>query len=189
MLDIEVRGIRELERALRRVRVQAVYHAHRRAMDEGARLGVKLFVREWRKEFKAGRRKSFPGSALRVLKSYVDQRTGVVRRPARIVNKPGSDATFNTQFGGNRVKTPRKGRHMFVPGKKGRRVRKGTYVVESRWVFHKSRGYVGALRPSITMPDRVDINVIVRKLGRLAENLLRRELRKEIREQVRRGRL
>ena len=136
----------------------------------------------------AVRRKSFPGSILRVRRARVDTNRGRISKPSRVINvdQGAFNDILNDQLRG-RKRRPKGSRAFLVPVRtaKGRKIRKtprryraGKYVFEGR-----KRGpniYVGSLEDSVDIPKRFSLRrpltVIRRQMPRLMRKHLNREL-------------
>lgn len=184
-ISIDIRGVREVKRALRQSR-RAVARGTKRALDATARQLRQDLIDQWRGDLRS-RKRGFPGQVLKVGKSFVDIGTGRVRRPARVFNVGGEriNQILRLQMSGGTksigkqmtvwfTRAPRRGARTFVRGD----------VIYQRGRGGRPRA-IGVLRRQVRLSPRWNVRKAIgkaqRELPNTAARLINAELARALR--------
>ena len=173
---------KEVRRKLKRIRRHRVFLAEKKTMDAGAKLAKEAFVKEWRRAFDV-KKPTFPGTVLRIRKSHVSFNTGVLNRPARLINVGAGKVLLLQMQGGTRK--PR-GRALLVPVASKRKPRNPTFRRGKAIVISmpRSERLYAVLARQVRIPRRFSLSRVERRVERamlrVGERILRRELARSV---------
>ena len=171
---------RKIKRELLRIRRKAVFAAEKITMDDGIKLLYGFLVKEWARAMNA-RKTSFPRQVLRRQKSFVDFKSGELKRPARVRNT-GADTLLRLQIEGG-TRRP-EGRALLITPQ-GKRPRKNikTYTAGG-YLFQRGKRigsrYLGVFKQRARIPKRWRIERAIRRTEKVLPRVARRALAREL---------